>query len=159
MPELWQRIGGIQEVNSYSRSIMGKDTVVFVLTTSGASQQVQLNGVVPGKKYVVRWIQYTGTNYPADNVLYISGFSDNGLDFGNATSTATVTSGSRKSLPIPLAAVTGTFIFGYPAEAIDKSTNGIISLKDADSKWTFTVSSNAVAIPTFTSLTVCIQSV
>jgi hypothetical protein len=137
---------------------MAKDGAVFVLNTNGGEQKVQLNGGLPSNKYVVRWVQYTGANYPTDTVLYIIGYSENGLDFG--TSTVTTGAITTKALAIPLTSATGAFVFGWPVECINRNVNGQYNLKQGrDVNWTFRVMSNSSSTPTFTSLTVCIESI
>lgn len=140
----------------YSCHVM--DTEQIVVTLTSPTQQVNLSGLLRHDKYAIRWVQCTGFNFPTDTLVIISGSSSAGLDFGTATSTNIGAPG--RCFVVPLPAATATVKFEWPLLCINRKAHGIQHLTRGDDNiWSFNVRTNTTVVPTFTSLTICFESV
>lgn len=138
-----------------------QEQILFTLLTNGAEQKLILNAKFHADKYTIRWCRYIGANFPTDSIFFLQGQSDQSLTFGLDTahvSQATNMSVQNKCVAIPITAANGITFFDYPLVCISRQGQSA-GYGSADGTWTFRVSSDATAAPTFTSLTICLESI
>lgn len=136
-----------------------QEQILLTMTTNGIDAKLRLNAMLHADKYTIRWVRYIGANFPTDSIFFLQGQSTQGLTFGLATGHVTQNmSVQNKCVAIPIQAANGITFFDYPLVCINRQGSSA-SYGSSDSVWEFRVSSDTTAAPTFTSLTVCLESI
>lgn len=126
--------------------------------TSPTTRGVKLSDALYHDKYMVRWVQVVGANYPTELQYYINISGNNAVDIGNTTVT-NLDNQQDYNIVTPLTAATSVYSYDIPAVVLDRSKRGVIRPKiNQYPQFTVTVNSN-VGEPTFTEVIICLESV
>lgn len=130
----------------------------IVRVTSPTTQNITLSDSLFFDKYMVRWVQVVGANYPTELQYYINIRGNNAIEIGNSTAT-NLDNQQEYNIIVPLTAATAVYTFDVPAVVVDRSKRAktVMKINNAP-QFTVRVNSN-VGEPTFTEVTVCLESV
>lgn len=131
---------------------------VILRVTAADTQRITLDGPLMNDNFCVRWVQIVGANYPTELQYYVSVKGNNALTIGSSTTSNLTTINGDYNIIVPLTAATSVYSYDTPYHAVDRAGHGHtrLSLTEAP-QFHVRVSSN-VGTPTFTELTVCLES-
>lgn len=135
---------------------MDKEQIIIEVTS--ATSTVRLNGPMQHDKFRVRWVQVVGANFPGDTVYVISMSTADVMNIG-VTTASNLAIAPHRAIVVPLTAATSTYTFDDALLVLDRSVHGQVRNRSSNAQTvTVGVQSNVTVSPTFTRLTVCLES-
>jgi hypothetical protein len=132
---------------------------VIIEVTAAETNNVRLNGPLQHDKFAVRWVQIVGSAFPADTVYFLSMTTNESVDIGVSTSSRLAAVAPSRCIVIPLTAATSTYTFDNQMVVLDRSTHGMTRNKSSNAPTLrVSVQSNVTNPPTFTRVTICLES-
>ena len=131
---------------------------VIVRVTAPTTQNIQLDDSLYFDRYLVKWVQVVGANFPTELQYYISIRGNNALQIGNSTA-SNLGNQQEYNIVVPLSAATSVYSYEIPSLVLDRSLKGKTRIKLSEHpQISVSVNSN-VGTPTFTEVTLCLESV
>lgn len=131
---------------------------VILRVTSPTTREVVLDDALFFDKYMVRWVQVVGANYPTELQYYVGIKGNNSIQIGNTTAT-NLGNQAQYNIVVPLTAATAVYSYDMPSIILDRGRQAKTRVSVTEyPQFTVSVNSN-VGEPTFTEMTICLESV